>query len=226
MVFVAGGRLDDPAAISASGLRRAGAQWHLAERPNAATMGPDPADQAVTILDARTGGDMAQPDAVFIFIGTYPNETGARADYDVVKALHLAGAVGTYDAAVVTKDAAGKVHVNKDEMATRHGAWGGAAVGALVGILFPPSIIASAAVGAAVGGVSGHLWRGISRADVKEFGDIIDEGQAALVIVGESTLQAALEKAGLKAERQVAKELDVRTKDVDKAVQEAASEVG
>jgi len=28
---------------------------------------------------------------------------------------------------------------------------------------------------------------GISRADVKEFGDIIDEGQAALVIVGEST---------------------------------------
>jgi len=66
---------------------------------------------------------MAQPDAVFIFIGTYPNETGARADYDVVKALHLAGAVGTYDAAVVTKDAAGKVHVNKDEMATRHGAW-------------------------------------------------------------------------------------------------------
>jgi len=34
---------------------------------------------------------MAQPDAVFIFIGTYPNETGARADYDVVKALHLAG---------------------------------------------------------------------------------------------------------------------------------------
>jgi len=79
-------------------------------------------------------------------------------------------------------------------MATRHGAWV-ARVGALVGILFPPSIIASAAVGAAVGGVSGHLWRGISRADVKEFGDIIDEGQAALVIVGESTLQAALEKA-------------------------------
>ena len=98
---------------------------------------------------------MAQPDAVFIFIGTYPNETGARADYDVVKALHLAGAVGTYDAAVVTKDAAGKVHVNKDEMSTRHGAWGGAAVGALVGILFPPSIIASAAVGAAVGGGTG-----------------------------------------------------------------------
>jgi len=102
---------------------------------------------------------MAKADAVFIYIGTYPSEGAARADYDIVKDLHAAGAVGTYDAAVVTKDDAGKVHVNKDEMATRHGAWGGAAVGAVVGILFPPSIIGTAIVGAAVGGVGGHLWR-------------------------------------------------------------------
>ena len=168
---------------------------------------------------------MAKPDAVFIYIGTYPSEAAARADYGIVKDLHAAGAVGTYDAAVVTKDAAGKVHVNKDEMATRHGAWGGAAVGAVVGILFPPSILVGAAVGAAVGGVGGHLWRGMSRADVKEFGDIIDAGQAALLIVGESTLQQAVDKAGLKAEKHVAKELDVSAKDVDKAVQEAATEV-
>jgi uncharacterized membrane protein len=167
---------------------------------------------------------MAKPDAVFIYIGTYPNEIAARADYGIVKDLHAAGAVGTYDAAVVTKDAAGKVHVNKDETATRHGAWGGAAVGAVVGILFPPSIIAGAAIGAAVGGVGGHLWRGMSRADVKEFGEIIDEGQAALVIVGASKLQQALDKAGLKAEKHVAKELNVSTKDVDQAVREAASE--
>ena len=164
---------------------------------------------------------MAKADAVFIYIGTYPDEAAARDDYDVVKDLHAAGAVGTYDASVVTKDYEGKVHVNKDEMATRHGAWGGAAVGAVVGILFPPSII----VGAAVGGVGGHLWRGMSRADVKEFGDIIDDGQAALVIVGESKLQQAIDKAELKAEKHIAKELNVSKKDVDQAVQEAASEV-
>jgi uncharacterized membrane protein len=168
---------------------------------------------------------MAKPDAVFIYIGTYPSEAAARYDYDAVKDLHSAGAVGTYDAAVVTKDDAGKVHVNKDEMATRHGAWGGAAVGAVVGILFPPAVIGSAVVGAAVGGVGGHLWRGMSRSDVKEFGEIIDDGQAALVIVGESKLQQAVAEAGLKAEKQVAKELDVSSKDVDKAVREAATEV-
>ena len=168
---------------------------------------------------------MAKPNAVFIYIGTYPSEAAARDDYEVVKGLHATGAVGTYDAAVVTKDFAGKVHVNKDEMATRHGAWGGAAVGAAVGILFPPAIIGTAIVGAAVGGVGGHLWRGMSRADVKELGEIIDDGQAALLIVGESKVQQAVDKAALKAEKHVAKELDVSAKDVDRAVQETAQEV-
>ena len=168
---------------------------------------------------------MAKPNAVFIYIGTYPSEAAARDDYEVVKGLHAAGAVGTYDAAVVTKDFAGKVHVNKDEMATRHGAWGGAAVGAVVGILFPPAIIGTAIVGAAVGGVGGHLWRGMSRADVKELGEIIDDGQAALLIVGESKVQQAVDKAALKAEKHVARELDVSAKDVDRAVQETAQEV-
>ena len=168
---------------------------------------------------------MAKPDAVFIYIGTYPDEAAARADYDVVKDLHKAGAIGTYDAAVVTKDAAGKVHVNKDEMATRHGAWGGAAAGALIGILFPPAIIGTALVGAAVGGAGGHLWRGMSRADVKEFGEIIDQGQAALLIVGESKMAQAIDKAALKAEKHIAKELGVSAKDVDQAIREAATEV-
>ena len=169
---------------------------------------------------------MAKPDGVFVYVGTYPDEMSARDDYQIVKDLHLAGAVGTYDASVVTKDADGKVHVNKDETSTRHGAWGGAAVGAVVGILFPPAVVGSAIVGAAVGGVGAHLWKGMSRSDVKEFGELIDTGEAALVIVGESTIEAALDKAGLKAEKHMAKELDdVSSKDIDQAVQEAAKEV-
>jgi uncharacterized membrane protein len=168
---------------------------------------------------------MAKPESVFIYIGTYVDEAAARDDYQVIKDLHSAGAVGTYDAAVVTKDSNGKVHVSKDEMATRHGGWGGAAVGAVVGILFPPSIIGTAAVGAAVGGIGGHLWRGMSRADVKEFGEVIDDGTAALVVVGESKVEQAVDKAALKAEKHVAKELDVKPGDIDQAVREAAGEM-
>jgi len=168
---------------------------------------------------------MAKPESVFIYIGTYQDKAAAGDDYQVIKDLHSAGAVGTYDAAVVTKDYNGKVHVSKDEMATRHGAWGGAAVGAVLGLLFPPSIIGTAAVGAAVGGISGHLWRGMSRHDIKEFGEVIDEGTAALVVVGESKIEQAVDKAALKAEKHVAKELDVKPSDIDAAVRDAAGEL-
>ena len=65
----------------------------------------------------------------------------------------------------------------------------------------------------------------MSRSDVKEFGDIIDAGQAALVIVGQSTIGDAIDKADLKAEKHAAKELDVSSKDIDKAVQETANEL-
>jgi uncharacterized membrane protein len=168
---------------------------------------------------------MASSNPVFIFIGTYPSEAAAQADYDVVKDLHIVGAVGTYDAAVITKDDDGKVHVNKDETATRHGGWGGAAVGGLVGLLFPPSILAGAAVGAAVGAVGGHLWKGLSRSDVKELGELIDAGQAALLIVGESKAQQALDKAGLKAQKQVAKQLNLNADELDNAIKDATADV-
>ena len=80
-------------------------------------------------------------------------------------------------------------------------------------------------MGAAIGGVSGHLWKGMSRTDVKEFGEAIDAGEAALVIVGETTIEDAIEKASLKAQKKVAKELQVDKKDVDDAVQEAAQSI-
>jgi uncharacterized membrane protein len=169
---------------------------------------------------------MAQSEGMFLYLGTYPNAAVAREDYEVVKGLHAIEAVGSYDAAVITKDASGKVHVDKDEMATRHGGWGGAAAGAVLGILFPPAIIASAVVGGAAGAASGHLWRGISRSDVKELGSLIDEGEAALLVIGESTIERALEKQVLQAEKHIAKQLGVKATDVDAAVKAAATDVG
>jgi uncharacterized membrane protein len=98
-------------------------------------------------------------------VATYPDEVTAREDCQVVKDAHAAGLVGSYDAAVVTKDASGKVHENKDETATRHGSWWGTAAGAALGVIFPPSVLGAAAVGGVVGGVSGHLARGMSRSE-------------------------------------------------------------
>jgi uncharacterized membrane protein len=116
---------------------------------------------------------------VFIYSATYADQDDAVADYEVLLELHHDKLVGTYDVALITKDADGKIHVEKHEKATQHGAWGGIAVGALVGVLFPPSIIASATIGGVVGGVGGHLRKGMSRDDMKELGELLDGGQAA-----------------------------------------------
>jgi hypothetical protein len=61
--------------------------------------GRDLRPAAVLIWNAaRTGDEMAKPDAVFIDIGTYPSEAAAQADYDIIKNLHAAGVIGTYRA--------------------------------------------------------------------------------------------------------------------------------
>ena len=80
----------------------------------------------------------------------------------------------------------------------------------------PPSVVWAAICGA-----------GISRSDVKELGELIDAGEAALLVVGASTLEAALDKAELKADKHIAKQLDdVSTADVDAAVKDAAAQGG
>ena len=168
---------------------------------------------------------MSGTDSTFILVATYPDEVTARDDYQVVKDAHAAGLVGSYDAAVVTKDASGKVHENKDETATRHGAWWGVAAGAAIGVIFPPAVLGAAAAGGVIGGVSGHLSRGMSRSDAKQLGDFIDPGQAGLVIVGENKVEDAIKNSLTKAEKQTAQELDVDPKDLDKALQEAVKEM-
>src|SRR5699024_10671171 len=123
-----------------------------------------------------------------------------------------------FDAAVVTKDDNGKIHVNKDETSTRKGAWWGLAAGGVLGVLFPPSIIASAAVLGAAGGLAGHLRGGLSRAAVKELGELSRAGQAALLVIGDLTISEAVEKAELHAIKQLRKEVKVQAKEIDKAL--------
>lgn len=168
---------------------------------------------------------MSGSGSTFVLVATYPDEAAAQDDYQVIKDAHARGVVGSYDAAVVTKDARGKVHENKDETPTRKGAWWGAAAGAAVGLIFPPSILAGAAGGAAIGAVSGHLAKGMSRSDAKQLGDFIDPGQAGLVVVGEDKVEDAIKKAVTRAEKQTARDLDVDPKHIDKTLQETVKEM-
>jgi uncharacterized membrane protein len=161
---------------------------------------------------------------LFIYAATYATVVDASADYEALIELHHAHLVGTYDVALITKDEQGKVHVQKHEKPTQHGAWTGIAVGALAGVLFPPSIIGSAAVGGLAGGVIGHLARGMSRGDMKELGELVDTGQAALVIVGESRVGEQLDKALTRALKTIEKQTEADSKEFQRELKQAERE--
>src|SRR5262245_10609919 len=138
---------------------------------------------------------------VFLYAAIYDDIDDAEADYEAVFDLHAAGAIGTFDSAVIRKEEDGKVRVTKTEKPTQHGAWTGAGVGALVGIIFPPAILGSAIVGAGAGGLIGHLRGGISRGDLKELGEELDAGSAAVIVLAESRIEEQLEKAVTRANK-------------------------
>jgi hypothetical protein len=74
-----------------------------------------------------------------------------------------------------------------------------------------------------IGGAIGHFWRGMSRKDVLELGESIDDGEAALVVVGESKLQATIEMAITKADRRMSRQIEMDSKAFEKEIEEAAN---
>ncbi len=161
---------------------------------------------------------------VFLYAAIYNEIADAEADYEAVFDLHALGAIGTFDSAVIRKEEDGKVRVTKTEKPTQHGAWTGAGVGALVGILFPPAILGSAIVGAGAGGLVGHLSKGISRGDLKELGDELETGNAAVIVIGESKIEEQLEKATQRAVKLIEKQIDADAEELKREIEAAARE--
>jgi hypothetical protein len=80
-------------------------------------------------------------------------------------------------------------------------------------------------VGGVVGGVGGHLRNGMSRGDAKELGELLEGGQAALVVIGESRIEEQLDKVLTRAEKTLEKELDADSKEFKRELDQAEQEV-
>src|SRR5215210_3666800 len=159
---------------------------------------------------------------MFMYVVDYESVDDAKADLEALRELHHEHIVGTFDAAVITKDEEGNVKiVDKIEKPTQHGGWAGLAVGAAVGLIFPPSILVSGLVGAGAGALIGHLHGGMSRSDLKEIGEMLDESDAALIVVGEATIERAVEDATRRAKQDMKKEVRADAKEIEKAIDQA-----
>src|SRR6516162_3853441 len=98
-------------------------------------------------------------DTLFVYCGVYTETDDALADYEAVKDLHTeAGLIDAYDAAVIERDAKGKVKiVKKHETPTRVGGVLGGGVGLATGLviaLFPAAAIGGGLLLGTAGGVT------------------------------------------------------------------------
>src|ERR671913_2253075 len=168
----------------------------------------------------RRGKECSMSDnPMFLYAGEYENVDDARADLETLKEMHREHIVGTYDAAVVTKNEDGKVDiVDKIEKPTQHGGWAGMAVGAAMGLIFPPGILVGGLLGAGAGALIGHLEGGMSREDVKEVGEMLDDSEAALIVGGEATVERAVEDATKRAKKELKKEVRADAKEMERAI--------
>jgi uncharacterized membrane protein len=159
---------------------------------------------------------------VFLYVGEYDSVEDAKADLEELKELHREDVVGTYDAAVITKNEDGKVKiVDKIEKPTQHGGWAGLAVGAALGLIFPLGVLVTGLLGAGAGALIGHLEGGMSRSDLKEVGESLERSEAALIVVGEATIERAVEEATRRAKREMKKEVRADAREMERAIDEA-----
>jgi uncharacterized membrane protein len=159
---------------------------------------------------------------MFLYAGEYESVEEAKADLEELKELHREKFVGTYDAAVLTKNEEGKVEiVDKIEKPTQHGGWAGLAVGAAIGLIFPPSLLVSGLVGAGAGALIGHLEGGMSRSDLKEIGAMLEESEAALIVVGEATIERGVDEATRRAKKVLKQQVRADAKEIERAIDSA-----
>jgi uncharacterized membrane protein len=149
---------------------------------------------------------MVAPAQVIVAAFSSPDTAGqVMAD---LKEGRKEGLIGIIDAAVVVKDANGKVKVTDAKKRGVKGLVTGGVIGALIGLVAAPAAAVTAAVAAGAGAVSGGALGGLTgkllsaplKIELKELGASMPPGSSAIVAVIEHDwvpqMQAALAAEG------------------------------
>jgi uncharacterized membrane protein len=128
-------------------------------------------------------------------------------------------------------DTLGAAEVDKHEQPTRRGAWRGLGIGLAGGALmalFPAvglgaGLLLGGAGGASLGALAGHVTAGLSHADLKELGELLDEGHSGLVVVAASDLGDRIERVLNRENKVIRKQLKADEKALEKEIDAAAA---
>jgi uncharacterized membrane protein len=174
--------------------------------------------------------DAMADDRLVVIANQYDSEADALADFEDLRRLYDAEEIGdTFDAAVLTRKPNGKVDIVKRvSQPTRHGAGvglgGGLALGAALAV-FPAislagALVAGGTLGAGAGAIAGHMVSGMSRSDLKDLGEVLDNGTSGLVVVAATNVETMVKDATKRTKHQAEVQLQA---DVDAMKKELAT---
>lgn len=140
---------------------------------------------------------MSTQSAAQLVVGVYGRDHDATVVLDTLTKMHKEGTISLVDAAKITKDDDGKVHIQETrELTARKGAIRGAVVTGVLGLVFPPSLLVSAAVGGGVGGLIGRLRDSGMKGDrLQELSTHLSFDSFAVAALVESTSVVQVEHA-------------------------------
>ena len=119
-----------------------------------------------------------------LYIAAYTDPDAAQVDWDAFKELRKDKVIQVEGLVLVSRDADGKIHEKDNVPNVGAGAVLGAAGGLLVGLIFPPSLLAAGAVGAGIGAGAGGLVSHHEKKEIKaEVADDLPPGSSGIIVV-------------------------------------------
>jgi uncharacterized membrane protein len=144
-----------------------------------------------------------------VIVAAFNSPDGASTVMAEIKQGKRAGLIGILDAAVVVKDANGKLKITDAKRRSRKGLVTGGVVGGLIGLVLAPPVTVIAAGGGVIGALVGKLRSAPLKAEMKDLGTALQPNTSAILAIIEHTwvekLEAALADAGAQLIRDVIK---------------------
>ena len=155
---------------------------------------------------------------VDLYIATYPDPDAARGDWETLKQLAKDDLIKVDGLILVSRRSDGKIHVDDDFHETAKGAKWGAVGGAVIGLIFPPALLASAAVGAGIGAGAGALVSHAQKQEIKaDVEETLPVNSSGIVAIFEEQWADDIDKALANAGNVTKEEVDRDSADQVKA---------
>ena len=141
-------------------------------------------------------GGIAVQGSKALLVARFADMDAASIAYEGLREAESKRAIDIEGVLVVDADYQGKIKVRKlTDHHTRNGTIWGAVAGAALAIVFPPSILAGAALGGIVGAAAGKVGNVATKSELaKELADVITPGTSGIVAVVDITAVDAVKQ--------------------------------